>query len=367
MKKLSQTLLSLLSRLPWWLWMVLAAAAYAVLRWYSSPADVGAGLWPEAGRGYVQGLADALQYILPLLLLLASAGSFFWRWKRRSLFSRIARKTPEALARLSRGDFLFLVAEFFRGRGFEVTQAGVRPGDGVDMVAVKGGERYYIRCVMKSAAGIQEVRPLVESAVADEAAGGMAVTVGEFAAEAADCIAKTRIRLINGRELHRDIQLQNQEKRASADKKNPVITAVKWSFVVLLILSMWGVALLATEQGRSLAFATLEKFSNRVSLFNRMEQTPVPAETSGEDDSLEGSRLSPERLRQALEDILRPDGQKPAPPRYRYEIELHSGGWIYTDNIVMEDDRVTYTSKRGLEVSINRNEIRTLKRVREKR
>ena len=367
MKKLSETLLSFLSRLPWWLWMVLAAAAYAVLRWYASPADDGVIPSPEAGRGHMQGLADVLQYILPLLLLLASAGSFYRRWKRRSLFSRIARKTPEALARLSRGDFLFLVAEFFRGRGFEVAKDGVRPGDGVDMVAVKGRERYYIRCVMKSAAGIQEVRPLVESVVADEAAGGMAVTTGEFAAEAADCTAKTRIRLINGRELHRDIHLQNQEKRAAAGNKSPVVTAVKWSFVVLLILSMWGVALLATEQGRSLTFATLEKFSNKVRLFNRLEQTPAPAETTGKNDSVEGSRLSPERLRQALEDILRPDGQEPTPPRYRYEIELHSGGWIYTDNIVMEDDRVTYTSKRGLEVSINRNEIRTLKRVREKR
>jgi len=378
MQKLSETLLSFLSRLPWWLWAVLAAAAYLVLRWYSgapvSPGGEDAVPRPEAGW-YKQGFACAFKYGFPLLLLLASAGSCYWRWKRRGIFTRVAHATPEALARLSRGDFEFLVAELFRRRGFEVEKAGIRPPGGADLVAVKGRERYYIRCVVQSEAGVEEVRPLAESVMADEVAGGMAVAAGGFADEAAGFTATTRVRLINGRELHRDIHQQSLEESAATGKKRVVVTAVKWGFLVLLLLSMWGVALLAPEQGRSLAFATLEKFAKTVSLFSLQDQTAAPADTTEENGGEGGSGVSVKRLGQAVENILpwlnqeneAGEDRKPAAPRYRYEIALHSGGWIHTDNIVVEDERITYTTKGGLEVSIDRDEIRTLKRVKQKR
>ncbi len=373
MKKLSETLLLFFSRLPWWLWVVLAAAAYLVLRWYSgaSVSPAGAGPWPEEG-GYMQGFACVLQYGLPLFLLLASAGSCYWRWKRRTLFTRVAQNPPETLARLSRGDFEFLAAELFRRRGFEVEKAAVGSGGGVDLVAAKGRERYYIRCLVEPEAGVKEVRPLADSVEADDVAGGMAIAAGEFADETAGFTAGSRIRLINGRELHRDIR-QHSEEIAAAGRKSTLVTAVKWSFLVLLILSLWGVALLATEQGRSLSFATLEKFAKTVSLFSSTDQTAAPAESAGEDGGQQNSRLSLERLQRALDDILRRQGKDGAAdesrqqPSYRYEIELHSGSWIYTDDIIVEDERITYTSKGGLEVSINRDEIRTLKRVRRDR
>ncbi|MEE4241851.1 MAG: hypothetical protein V2I36_10300 [Desulfopila sp.] len=50
-------------------------------------------------------------------------------------------------------------------------------------------------------------------------------------------------------------------------------------------------------------------------------------------------------------------------PPYQFEIELHSGGKIYTDNADIEDDVVTFTNHKGLVVSINRGEIKDMKWV----
>ena len=51
-------------------------------------------------------------------------------------------------------------------------------------------------------------------------------------------------------------------------------------------------------------------------------------------------------------------------PRYQYEIMLFSGGKIYTDNAEIGENYVKYESRRGLIISLNRDEIKSMKRVR---
>jgi hypothetical protein len=83
--------------------------------------------------------------------------------------------------------------------------------------------------------------------------------------------------------------------------------------------------------------------------------------------------FSDDQVKRAMEEVLRdktdqshPAQGKPAEqaePRYQFEIELHSGAIIYTDNAEMDDNSVSYTSKNGLIISLNREEIKTMKRV----
>lgn len=47
---------------------------------------------------------------------------------------------------------------------------------------------------------------------------------------------------------------------------------------------------------------------------------------------------------------------------YEYEIELYSGGKIYTDNAKIDGDQIRYKGRNGLVVSIDKNEIKTMKR-----
>lgn len=49
--------------------------------------------------------------------------------------------------------------------------------------------------------------------------------------------------------------------------------------------------------------------------------------------------------------------------KYQYEIELYSGGKIYIDNADIGKDAIRYRSDRGLLISLNRKEIKTMKRV----
>ena len=48
---------------------------------------------------------------------------------------------------------------------------------------------------------------------------------------------------------------------------------------------------------------------------------------------------------------------------YQLEIELFSGGRIYTDNADIKKDAISYTNKKGLIVSINRDQVKTMKWV----
>ena len=46
-----------------------------------------------------------------------------------------------------------------------------------------------------------------------------------------------------------------------------------------------------------------------------------------------------------------------------YEIHLFSGGKIYTDNAKITDTKVIYKNKRGVVVSIDIDEIETMKKI----
>lgn len=51
-------------------------------------------------------------------------------------------------------------------------------------------------------------------------------------------------------------------------------------------------------------------------------------------------------------------------PRYSYEIELYSGGRIYTDNAVVAEETVSFVDPGGLWVSINRSDVKKITRTR---
>jgi hypothetical protein len=56
-------------------------------------------------------------------------------------------------------------------------------------------------------------------------------------------------------------------------------------------------------------------------------------------------------------------GQKGEEQKFLYEIELFSGGRISTDNVTITSKEVTYRSDKGLIVSLNREEVKTMKKI----
>ncbi len=68
-----------------------------------------------------------------------------------------------------------------------------------------------------------------------------------------------------------------------------------------------------------------------------------------------------EKKTEQLKDIKA--GRKGEEQKYLYEIELFSGGRISTDNVIITNKEVTYRSDKGLIVSLNREEVKTMKKT----
>jgi hypothetical protein len=49
--------------------------------------------------------------------------------------------------------------------------------------------------------------------------------------------------------------------------------------------------------------------------------------------------------------------------KHRYEIELLTGRHVYADSVIVTDDKVTFENKRGLVISVSKNEIKALRKL----
>ncbi len=83
--------------------------------------------------------------------------------------------------------------------------------------------------------------------------------------------------------------------------------------------------------------------------------------------------FSEDQVKSAMEEVIRQKIERPpsandnstdqSEPRYQFEIELHSGVKIYTDNAEIGKDMVRYSSRNGLVISLDRDEIKTMRRT----
>jgi restriction system protein len=195
---------------PWWVGVALAALLYAVLHLLAEQplppqrADVDAS--DIAMAAMTQGLANAGQYLLPLVCLAAAAVSAWRRHLRRTLPPE-GDDTPSPAAALLEGlawpDFLGLLAEAFRLRGYRVIETGRGAAEGVDLVLHKAGETHLVQCRQWQAprVGVDTLRGLCALMSARGAAGGWVVSAGRFADEAVHFAAAQQLHLVDGAEL----------------------------------------------------------------------------------------------------------------------------------------------------------------------
>lgn len=207
-------LIGLAVRLPCWLGVLLALMSYIALHRVAQQPLPAAPQPGHIGSFAVAALAWALasvgQYLLPLLLLLGAAVSFFRRRKAGRLHQ--AAVYADGMACISWQDFELLVAEYFRRQGYAVLHnGGGGPDGGVDVLLKKDGQRYLVQCKHWRAlrVGVQPVRELYGVMAAQGVDGGFVVTSGSFTEEAcafADGLAL--LGLIDGRALQRGIRAQ---------------------------------------------------------------------------------------------------------------------------------------------------------------
>lgn len=222
------------SKLPWWLGMALAIAAYLILHPYAIrelPASTGLA---DAGKVAVAQMAKTLafygQYVIPLALLAGSVISIFKRRKRAQLMAQTqARANVGSLLGMSWREFEMLVGEAFRRQGYRVAEIGGNgPDGGVDLELRKGDELHLVQCKQWKATkvGVDVVRELYGVMAARGATGGVVVTAGQYTADAVTFAQGQNIRLIDGEKLLGLIAAGDLPARETAVPKQTASAAV---------------------------------------------------------------------------------------------------------------------------------------------
>ena len=212
-----EDVLDLLAMLPWWVCLVLAAVSYFLLHRLAVPiqaSDIqgqgGAMVGAMMQKAIIHGLANAGQYIVPLLCIAAAALSAWRRKQRQALVSDMAQaRNADALDGMSWREFELLVGEAYRLQGYRVAEiGGGGPDGGVDLVLAKGSEKFFVQCKQWKAykVGVTTVRELYGVMAAKGATGGFIVTLGRFTSDAKDFAQGRNIELVDGPRLFAMIQ-----------------------------------------------------------------------------------------------------------------------------------------------------------------
>lgn len=225
-------LIGISSKLPWWMGVALAIAAYVGLHGVALR-DVSAVAQPGKMGDFVdqnlfQSLASVGQYGVPLVLLIGAALSVYGRSLRGTLNDPTTMGPDRGgLGNMSWQQFEFMVSEAFRRRGYSVAEKGRNGMAGVfDLVLKKQGETFLVHCKQWRAikVGMGALHELHEGMSAKGAKGGFAVTSGVFTDEARAFAKIRNIELMDGKVLRGLVRKVRQPARVSLRDPLSVLT-----------------------------------------------------------------------------------------------------------------------------------------------
>ena len=199
MARRDERILNLLVQCPWWVSVILAGAAYVVLRFVAPE------LIPATASPALRGAREAAPLVAPLLafvLLVPAPLAAFRTWRERRLLDK--QQDLASIRALSWQEFEALVAEAYRRQGYTATRTGGDgPDGGVDLVLRRGGNCLIVQCkhwkVYK--VGVQVVREAFGVMTAQRAQGAIIITSGLFTQEAKAFAAGKPIDLVEGQQL----------------------------------------------------------------------------------------------------------------------------------------------------------------------
>lgn len=213
-----EDMILLVSKLPWWIGIVLALGSYVVLHVIASRPPTPVSGPGQMGDVVVRGLTTVMaqfgQYILPFGFSIGALMSAITSTRRNRLYDTVAsRPGASALSEMSWSEFEDLVGEFYRRDGFQVIrQGGNGPDGGIDLVLRQKGETYLVQCKQWKAykVGVQPVREFYGVMASKGVAGGYFVTSGEFTQEAKTFVQGLNLDLVDGTKLRKMIDIVQQ-------------------------------------------------------------------------------------------------------------------------------------------------------------
>jgi len=363
-------------KLPWWIGVSCSVFSFVLLHWFAGKELPAAAGGKELSRVVLPGLLHSLanfgQIIVPAAFFLGATISLGRKVKRAKLYARTSRSTsPACLSDMSWRDFEYLVGEYFRHRHFSVTETKDGPDGGVDLIATKERETYFIQCKHWQAeqVGVKVVRELLGVMTSAGATGGIVVTSGEFTKDAAAFARANKIVLLDGRELLRNIQSEELYTGQPSGKSGGMLKIIRWTLAGLLVISLCLAVYHFSETGKSL----LPRLSSQIQRLFTGGRRPhgvngTPPNTTEKKEFI----FTDEQVKKAKDEVLREKQHQQTnldtaqgqgeEGKFIFEIELVNGEWIYTDNATVTDNYVTYTSAYGAVVSLHRSQVKTMQR-----
>jgi restriction system protein len=197
MARKDESILNRLGECPWWVSVLVSAAAYLGLRYVLPMIDFGG----VAANTVAKGLSRFAP-IVALILLIPAPIAALNSWRKRRLLD--SQKGIDSIRALSWREFEELVGEAYRRQGYGVienTSAG--PDEGIDLVLKKNGGLVLVQCKQWKSAkvGVNIVRELFGVITAKHATSGILITSGIFSQEAKNFAAGKPIDLVDGPQL----------------------------------------------------------------------------------------------------------------------------------------------------------------------
>lgn len=197
MARRDEGVLDLLTELPWWVSVCVAAVVYVVLT-FVIPSVTFNGIFVKN----LAQLAPRFAWMAAAILLLPAAVSAIQSFRKRRILDR--QSGIESIRSLSWKQFEELLAEAFRRQGYSVqenTYAG--PDGGIDLTIKRDGNVYLVQCKQWRVAkvDVKVVREMLGLVTAHRAEGAIIVTSGMFTQEAKSFASGKSIDLVEGHQL----------------------------------------------------------------------------------------------------------------------------------------------------------------------
>lgn len=362
-----------ISKIPWLAGVALALVCFLVLNWYAGRPLPAAGGSEPFSPGLLQSLAYYGQYVVPVLLLMISLASFVLNTKQKRLYGKTAGKeSAGSLEGMSWRNFRFLVDEHFRRLHFTIEAPPKDLEADVDFVAVKGNEKYLVHCRKRQTeeVGESEVEGLGKVVATAGVTGGIVVTAGEHTKEAERLARAGRITLIGSRQLHADMGSQELSASIAERKTGGWMKKILWLSVALLVFLAAGTWLYSYKTGVPITTIWTTQIKK---VFSGREKQADSRQGPDQQKEKKVYRLTDDKVKKASEALLRQKVEggeqktKPEAPgkdkTYYYEIELITGGTVFTDNLTVTDTAYTYRNRSGLIVSLRKDQVKTMKRL----
>jgi len=192
--------------MPWWLGLMIGVVSYIMLHRLANSAVVVSPIGPDLAGSLVgiftRALAQAGQYLVPLLCLIGAGVSVLGRRKRTKLLDGVANSgNTDALGAMTWLEFEQMTGEWFRRQGYAINEVGgAGPDGGIDLVLHKNGEKFLVQCKQWRSikVGVGVVRELYGVMTAERASGGFVVTSGTFTDDAKKFAQGRNVELLDG-------------------------------------------------------------------------------------------------------------------------------------------------------------------------